>query len=112
MRAAASPTNAFAACVSANSARSAGHSSTSAAARASVARAAASSMGALASFAGVGHMLDVAEIEPGDSVLDLGSGAGTDAFIAARLTEPTGRVTGVDMTDAQLAKARGLAAGV
>jgi SAM-dependent methyltransferase len=67
---------------------------------------------ALASFAGVGHMLDVAAIEPGDTVLDLGSGAGTDAFIAARLTGPTGHVIGVDMTDAQLAKARGLAAGV
>jgi arsenite methyltransferase len=63
---------------------------------------------ALASFAGVGHMLDVAAIGPGESVLDLGSGAGTDAFIAAHLTGPTGRVMGVDMTDAQLAKSRRL----
>jgi arsenite methyltransferase len=63
---------------------------------------------ALASFAGVGHMLDLAAIEPGETVLDLGSGSGTDAFIAARLTGPEGRVTGVDMTDAQLAKARRL----
>ena len=63
---------------------------------------------ALASFAGVGHMLDLAAIEPGETVLDLGSGSGTDAFIAAHLTGPTGRVIGVDMTDAQLAKARGL----
>jgi arsenite methyltransferase len=63
---------------------------------------------ALASFAGVGHMLDLAAIEPGETVLDLGSGAGTDAFIAAHLAGPTGRVTGVDMTDAQLAKARRL----
>jgi arsenite methyltransferase len=63
---------------------------------------------ALASFAGVGHMLDVARIEPGETVLDLGSGAGTDAFIAAHLVGPTGRVMGVDMTDAQLAKARRL----
>ena len=63
---------------------------------------------ALASFAGVGHMLDLAAIEPGDTVLDLGSGSGTDAFVAAHLTGPTGRVIGVDMTDAQLAKARGL----
>ena len=38
---------------------------------------------ALASFAGVGHMLDLAAIEPGDTVLDLGSGSGTDAFVAA-----------------------------
>ena len=61
---------------------------------------------ALASFAGVGHMLDLAAIKPGDTVLDLGSGSGTDAFVAAHLTGPTGRVVGVDMTDAQLAKAR------
>jgi arsenite methyltransferase len=61
---------------------------------------------ALASFAGVGHMLDLAAIEPGETILDLGSGSGTDAFIAAWLTGPGGRVIGVDMTDAQLAKAR------
>jgi arsenite methyltransferase len=64
---------------------------------------------ALVSFAGVGHMLDLAAIEPGEAVLDLGSGSGTDAFAAAHLTGSTGRVTGVDMTDAQLAKARRLA---
>lgn len=63
---------------------------------------------ALASFAGVGHMLDVAGIQPGERVLDLGSGSGTDSFIAAHLTGPTGRVLGVDMTDAQLEKARRL----
>src|SRR3954471_20036649 len=61
---------------------------------------------ALASFAGVGHMLDLAAIEPGETVLDLGSGSGTDAFVAAQLTGPEGSVVGVDMTDAQLAKAR------
>jgi arsenite methyltransferase len=63
---------------------------------------------ALASFAGVGHMLDLAAIVPGDVVLDLGSGSGTDAFVAAYLTGASGRVIGVDMTDAQLAKARRL----
>src|SRR3954464_7782483 len=63
---------------------------------------------ALASFAGVGHMLDLAAIQPGERVLDLGSGSGTDSFIAAHLTGPTGRVVGVDMTDAQLDKARRL----
>jgi arsenite methyltransferase len=67
--------------------------------------------GALASFAGVGHMLDLAGIEPGETVLDLGSGSGTDSFIAASLTGVRGRVIGVDMTDAQLRKARGLADG-
>jgi arsenite methyltransferase len=63
---------------------------------------------ALASYAGVGHMLDLAQIQPGETIVDLGSGSGTDAFIAAHLTGPTGRVMGVDMTDAQLDKARRL----
>jgi arsenite methyltransferase len=63
---------------------------------------------AVASFAGVGLSLDLAAVEPGETILDLGSGSGTDAFIAAHLTGPTGRVMGVDMTDAQLAKARRL----
>ena len=67
---------------------------------------------ALASFAGVGQMLDLAAIEPGDTVLDLGSGSGTDAFAAAHLTGPSGRVIGIDMTDAQLAKARRLRDGL
>ncbi|HEY6890187.1 MAG TPA: methyltransferase domain-containing protein [Solirubrobacter sp.] len=61
---------------------------------------------ALASFAGVGHFLDLAAIEPGARVLDLGSGSGTDSFIAAYLTGTGGHVVGVEMTDAQLAKAR------
>jgi SAM-dependent methyltransferase len=63
---------------------------------------------AVASYAGVGHLLDLAELIPGERVLDLGSGAGTDSFIAAHLVGPTGAVVGVDMTDAQLAKARAL----
>ena len=63
---------------------------------------------ALASFAGVGHHLDLAELQPGDAVLDLGSGSGTDVFCAAVCVGELGRVVGVDMTDAQLAKARGL----
>ena len=60
---------------------------------------------ALASFAGVGYHFDLAALEPGERVLDLGSGSGTDAFIAARLTNP-GPVIGIDMTEAQVAKAR------
>jgi SAM-dependent methyltransferase len=63
---------------------------------------------AVASFAGVGHMLDLAALSPGDRVLDLGSGAGTDAFIAGHLVGAEGSVLGIDMTDEQLAKARAL----
>jgi arsenite methyltransferase len=64
--------------------------------------------GAIDSFAGVGYFMDLAAIEPGDVVLDLGSGSGTDALLAALAAED-GRVVGVDMTDEQLAKARRLA---
>jgi arsenite methyltransferase len=60
---------------------------------------------ALASFAGVGRHLDLADIQPGESVLDLGSGSGTDVFCAAVLAGESGRVVGVDITDAQLEKA-------
>ncbi len=66
---------------------------------------------ALASFAGVGYPLDLARLAPGDRVLDLGSGSGTDSFAAALLVGPTGRVTGVEMTDEQRAKADRLRAG-
>ena len=60
---------------------------------------------ALASFAGVGYHLDLAALLPGDRVLDLGSGSGTDAFCAAAGVGDGGRVVGVDFTDAQVAKA-------
>jgi arsenite methyltransferase len=60
---------------------------------------------ALASFAGVGHHLDLAALQPGEQVLDLGSGSGTDAFCAAVLVGESGRVVGVDITDEQLDKA-------
>ncbi len=65
---------------------------------------------AIDSFAGVGYFLDLAAITPGETVLDLGSGSGTDSFLAALATGPDGRVIGVDMTAAQLAKSRALAA--
>jgi len=65
---------------------------------------------AIDSFAGVGHFLQLAGIEPGERILDLGSGSGMDSFLAALAVGPTGRVIGVDMTDEQLAKARQLAA--
>ena len=62
---------------------------------------------AIESFAGVGHHLALADLQPGDRVVDLGSGSGTDAFLAARRVGVDGQVIGVDMTDAQLAKAAG-----
>jgi ubiquinone/menaquinone biosynthesis C-methylase UbiE len=57
---------------------------------------------------------DLAQLEQGESVIDLGSGSGTDSFVAALHVGPKGRVLGVDMTDAQLEKAERLraAAGV
>jgi SAM-dependent methyltransferase len=64
---------------------------------------------AIESFAGVGYFLDLAALAAGESVLDLGSGSGTDSFLASVLTGPSGRLVGIDMTAAQLAKARRLA---
>ena len=64
---------------------------------------------ALDSFAGVGYHLDLAELEGGDRVLDLGCGAGTDCFVAAIHVGPEGSVAGVDITEGQLEKARRLA---
>lgn len=66
---------------------------------------------ALDSFAGVGYFLDLARPVEADRVLDLGSGSGTDSFATAALVGATGKVTGLDMTDAQLAKAEALRAG-
>src|SRR5580765_821621 len=60
---------------------------------------------ALASFAGVGYHLNLAALAPGDTVLDLGAGSGTDAFCAALQVGTTGRVAGVDFTDEQIDKA-------
>jgi arsenite methyltransferase len=66
---------------------------------------------AAASFAGVGCPIALTDIEPGMSVLDLGSGAGTDVFCAAALVGAAGRTVGVDITGAQLDKARALSRG-
>ena len=64
---------------------------------------------AIDSFAGVGYFLDLAAIESGEAVLDLGSGSGMDSFLAGRAAGDDGRVVGVDMTEAQLHKAEDLA---
>src|SRR5919201_1762932 len=65
---------------------------------------------AVESFAGVANPWKLGRLSPGERVLDLGSGAGTDSLIAAQMVGETGRVTGVDMTPAMLAKARAAAA--
>jgi SAM-dependent methyltransferase len=54
---------------------------------------------------GCGAPLAAAALRAGETVLDLGSGAGFDAFLAVQEVGPTGRVIGVDMTDDMLAKA-------
>lgn len=64
--------------------------------------------GAVESFAGVGYFFDLAGLTSGEAVIDLGSGSGMDAFVAALEVGTAGRVAGVDMTEAQLAKAERL----
>ena len=59
---------------------------------------------------GCGNPQAIASLKPGETVLDLGSGAGFDCFLAARAVAPTGRVIGVDMTAEMLSKARASAA--
>jgi arsenite methyltransferase len=55
---------------------------------------------------GCGNPVAIASLQPGQTVLDLGSGAGFDSFLAARAVGPSGTVIGVDMTREMLAKAR------
>lgn len=55
---------------------------------------------------GCGDPVTIAALQPGETVLDLGSGGGIDCFLAARQVGPTGHVIGVDMTPDMLAKAR------
>jgi SAM-dependent methyltransferase len=61
---------------------------------------------AVESFAGVGNPFALGNLNPGEVVLDLGSGAGFDSILAAQQVGPSGKVIGVDMTPAMLAKAR------
>jgi len=58
-----------------------------------------------ASFAGVGNPPAIGEIRAGETILDIGCGAGMDLLLAARRTGPAGHAIGVDMTDAMSSKA-------
>ena len=58
---------------------------------------------------GCGNPIAIAELKEGEVVLDLGSGAGVDVFLAANKVGPTGRVIGVDMTEEMVDKARSIA---
>jgi arsenite methyltransferase len=60
------------------------------------------------SFAGVGYFFHLAGLQRGECVVDLGSGSGMDTFLAALAVGPSGRVIGIDMTDAQRQKAERL----
>jgi arsenite methyltransferase len=64
---------------------------------------------AVESFAGVANPWELGRLAPGERVLDLGSGAGTDSLIAAQMVGEQGHVTGIDMTPEMLAKARAAA---
>lgn len=55
---------------------------------------------------GCGLPTEFAKINKGDTVIDLGSGAGNDAFVARKLTGETGKVIGIDFTEAMIARAR------
>jgi len=62
--------------------------------------------GSIESFAGTGNPFSLGILQPGERVVDVGSGAGFDSLIAAQLVGPSGQVIGVDMTPAMLEVAR------
>src|SRR5438094_7861659 len=67
---------------------------------------------AVESFAGVANPFTLGRLAPGERVLDLGSGAGTDSLVAAQMVGDHGHVTGIDMTHEMLARARAAAAEI
>jgi arsenite methyltransferase len=64
---------------------------------------------AVESYAGVANPFSLGVLEPGERVLDVGCGAGTDTLVAAQMVAPGGHVTGIDMTPEMLSKARAAA---
>lgn len=67
---------------------------------------------AVESFAGVANPFSLRPLATGERVVDVGSGAGFNSFVAAQQVGPTGRVVGVDMTDEMLSKSRSTAAAL
>ena len=65
---------------------------------------------AAAAFAGVANPFALGRLAPGERVLDLGSGAGTDSLVAAQMVDPSGEVVGIDFTPEMLDRARRAAA--
>jgi arsenite methyltransferase len=61
---------------------------------------------AIESFAGTGNPFSLGTLKPGEYIVDVGSGAGIDSLIAAKMVAPEGQVVGIDMTPAMLEKAR------
>lgn len=67
---------------------------------------------AVESFAGVANPFSLGRLAPGEDVLDIGCGAGTDTLIAAQMVAPAGQVIGIDMTPEMLSRARAAAAEI
>jgi SAM-dependent methyltransferase len=64
---------------------------------------------AVESFAGVANPFFLRDVKTGERVVDLGSGAGFDCFIASGMVGPNGHIVGIDMTEEMLTKSRGTA---
>lgn len=64
---------------------------------------------AIESFAGIGNPFALRPLQPGENVLDVGCGAGFDAFVAPGQVGPAGQVIGIDMTSEMVAKAQATA---